>query len=94
MVRIAMQILWPAFLMAGVLETLVFAMVDPGDVRLFGGEALAWSPSGVYTLAFLVFWFVIATACAGTALLLIETDDPADTTGLQPKRPAVRRASL
>ena len=28
-----LQILWPAFLIAGVLEMLVFAVVDPEDLR-------------------------------------------------------------
>ena len=39
----ALTILWPAFLMAGVLEMLVFVVVDPSDLRWFGGEALNWS---------------------------------------------------
>jgi len=37
--RLAMTILWPAFLMAGVLEVLVFAVVDPGELHWFGGAA-------------------------------------------------------
>ena len=65
----AMAILWPAFLMAGVLETLVFALVDPGTLRWFGGAAVELSASAVYTLAFFVFWLVIATAGALTQLL-------------------------
>jgi len=31
-----MWIAWPAFLVAGVLEVLVFAMVDPQDIHWFG----------------------------------------------------------
>jgi hypothetical protein len=65
----AMAILWPAFLMAGVLEMLVFALVDPGNLHWFGGEQVTLSPSAVYTLAFFVFWGVIATAGALTQLL-------------------------
>ena len=70
----AMTILWPAFLMAGVLEMLVFALVDPASLHWFGGEQVALSPSAVYTLAFCVFWGVIATAGALTQLL----NQPAD----------------
>ena len=70
----AMAILWPAFLMAGVLEMLVFALVDPSSLHWFGGEQVVLSPSAVYTLAFFVFWVVIATAGALTHLL----DQPAD----------------
>jgi len=65
----ALTILWPAFLMAGVLEMLVFVVVDPGDLHWFGGEALNWSTQAVYTVTFLIFWGVIATAGALTALL-------------------------
>jgi hypothetical protein len=69
MTRLALQILWPAFLMAGVLEIAVFAMVDPSDLQWLGGAPLGVSRQAVYTLAFLVFWAVIAVASAITALL-------------------------
>ena len=75
MTRIALQILWPAFLMAGVLEVLVFALVDPGDLRWLGGEAIDVSRQAVYTLSFLVFWAVIAAAGAITTLLRRGVDD-------------------
>ena len=71
----AMTILWPAFLMAGVLEVLVFVVVDPGDLRWFGGPALDWSETAVYTVTFLIFWVVIATAGAMTALLGASADE-------------------
>jgi hypothetical protein len=67
--RRAITILWPAFLMAGVLEMLVFVVVDPGELRWFGGPALDWSASAVYTITFLIFWCVIATAGAVSAIL-------------------------
>jgi hypothetical protein len=65
-----MGIAWPAFLLAAVLEMVVFAMVDPGDLHWFG-EPLAWSRQAVYTLAFFVFWAVTAVSSALTALLVI-----------------------
>jgi hypothetical protein len=65
----ALLILWPAFLMAGVLEALVFAVVDPMTLHWFGAEALAWSASAVYSGTFLIFWGVIATSGAITQLL-------------------------
>lgn len=67
-----LAILWPSFLMAGVLEMLVFALVDPSALRWMGGESLALSSSAVYTLAFFVFWAVIA--CAGLLTRLLEGD--------------------
>lgn len=51
-----MVILWPAFLMASVLEALVFVWVDPAQLRWFGDTPLDLSPTAVHTLAFLLFW--------------------------------------
>jgi hypothetical protein len=75
MKRLAMTILWPAFLMAGVLEALVFAVVDPGELHWFGGAAIGWPAQAVYTITFLIFWIVISTAGALSTLLAIESDD-------------------
>lgn len=61
--------LWPSFLAAGVLEMVVFAMVDPGALHWFGGEPVDWSPTAVYTVAFFVFWAIIASAAGMTQLL-------------------------
>jgi len=44
-----MWIMWPAFLVAGLLEVLVFAMVDPQDLHWFG-QPVELSRQGVYTL--------------------------------------------
>ncbi len=82
----ALTILWPAFLMAGVLEMLVFVVVDPGDLHWFGGEALNWSTQAVYTVTFLIFWGVISIAGALTALLHTSADDiNADRSGRWPR---------
>ena len=62
-------ILWPAFVMAGVLEALVFVVVDPGALHWFGAEPLQWSASAVYSVTFLIFWGVVATSGALTQLL-------------------------
>jgi hypothetical protein len=64
-----LAILWPSFLMAGVLEMLVFALVDPTTLRWMGGEVLPLSSSAVYTVAFFVFWGAIAVAGLLTRLL-------------------------
>ena len=65
----ALLILWPAFLMAGVLEALVFVVVDPSALQWFGVEPLRWSVSAVYSVTFLIFWGAIATSGAITQLL-------------------------
>lgn len=65
-----MWIAWPAFLAACVMEMMVFALVDPGDLQ-WGGQPLALSRQGVYTLAFFAFWAVTAVASALTTLLAV-----------------------
>lgn len=65
----ALLILWPAFLMAGVLEALVFVVVDPSALQWAGGGSQRWSASAVYSVTFLVFWGVVATSGAITQLL-------------------------
>ncbi len=65
-------VLWPAFLMAGVTEMLVFAMVDPHDLHWLGGGPLEWPRSAIYTSAFFIFWAVISVAGGLTQLLLRE----------------------
>ncbi len=75
MKRLAMTILWPAFLMAGVLEALVFAVVDPAELHWFGGPALEWPTQAVYSVTFLIFWGAMVTAGALSALLSREADD-------------------
>ena len=69
-----MTILWPSFAMAGVLEGMVFSVVDPADLRWLGQVAVEASPQAVYTLSFLAFWAVISTSGALTALLWIDPD--------------------
>ena len=71
----ASSILWPAFLMAGVLEMLVFAVVDPREMRWFGGTLIGWSPLAIYSVTFLLFWAAVATAGALTALLSLSADE-------------------
>jgi hypothetical protein len=71
----ALRILWPAFLVAGVLEMLVFAVVDPHDLHWFGGPAIGWSAQAIYTVTFLIFWGAVATAGAITVLLWLEPDE-------------------
>ena len=69
--RRTMQILWPAFAAAGVLEMLVFAVVDPTGLQWFGGEPLEWSRNAVYTVTFFIFWGVIASSSAITQWLAL-----------------------
>lgn len=55
----AAQILWPAFIIAGILEMLVFAWVDPSTLILAG---LPLDEKGIYSLSFFVFWGFVSIA--------------------------------
>jgi hypothetical protein len=63
-----MWIVWPAFLMAGVLEMLVFAVVDPQDMHWFGSP-LDMSRQAIYTMTFFVFWGIAIVSSGLTTLL-------------------------
>jgi len=67
-----MWIVWPAFLVAGVLETLVFAFIDPHDVHWMG-QPIELSRQGVYTVSFFVFWTL---TCASSALTVLLSKSP------------------
>ena len=69
MKRLLLCVLWPAFLTAGVLDAMVFAVLDPRELRWFGGAAIGWTPVAVHSVTFLIFWAAIAAAAAMTALL-------------------------
>jgi hypothetical protein len=65
----ALVILWPAFVMAGVLEALVFVVVDPDQFAWWGHARIEWSRNAVYSVSFFLFWAVISTASAISHLL-------------------------
>lgn len=69
-----MWIVWPAFLTAGALEMLVFAMVDPQDLQWLG-MPLEMSRQAVYTLAFFAFWGITMASGALTALLAMSSQE-------------------
>jgi len=79
-----MWVVWPAFLVAGALEMLVFAMVDPQDLR-WAGQPLAISRQGIYTLAFFVFWALTLVACGLTALLAMTPQEVNQPTEQKPQ---------
>ena len=63
-----MWIAWPAFLVAAVLEMVVFALVDPANLQWFG-QPVTLSREAVYTLAFFVCWGMTMTSSVLTTLL-------------------------
>ena len=69
-----MVIAWPAFLVAAVLEMVVFALVDPSNLHWFGSP-LALTREAVYTLAFFVFWGLTMASSALTTLLSLPASE-------------------
>ena len=69
-----MWIIWPAFLMAGVIEMLVFSMIDPEDMYWFG-HPLEFSQQAIYTLSFFAFWLITSISGALTVLLALSPSE-------------------
>ncbi|WP_308446465.1 hypothetical protein [Chitinimonas sp. BJYL2] len=61
-----MYVLWPSFVMAGVMDALVFAVVDPSDLTWFGMQPMDLPRQAIYTMSFFVMWAVIAASSALT----------------------------
>ncbi|MBV9192043.1 MAG: hypothetical protein JO292_13280 [Betaproteobacteria bacterium] len=59
--KVAMIILWPAFLAAGVAEVLFFTVFDPSE---FGAGRMA-----AYSAGFLIFWLLAAASSTLTCFL-------------------------
>lgn len=57
-------VLWPAFIAAGIAETIFFTMIDPAQLYLFG-QRVEWSATATYSTGFLLFWLV----CIGSSLM-------------------------
>ena len=85
----AAPILWPAFLMAGVTEMLVFSVLDPSMLS-FG----AWHPEAttVYSLAFFAFWALMAAAAAASQWMSAaeQHDEPHRTESVRARRRRAR----
>jgi len=69
-----MWIAWPAFLVAAALEFMVFAVLDPQTLTLFG-EPAGWSREAIYTVTFFIFWLMMMLSGALTTLLAISPFD-------------------
>jgi len=61
-------VLWPGFVIAIPAVGVVFTLIDPADLHLFG-HPLALSRLGAYTLGFLFFWALGSASRALTCFL-------------------------
>lgn len=65
--RSLMWILWPSFLMAGVASAVVFALVDPLDVAIFGH--IRPEREFLYASGFFFFWLIAALSSLLTVFM-------------------------
>lgn len=65
--------LWPAFLLASILEVLVFAFVDPAQLQWLSTD-LSLTRHSIYSFAFFAFWAVSLIGCAFSVLLAQPAD--------------------
>lgn len=72
--RRAIWILWPAFIVGGLAETLFFTLFDPMDLHLFG-EPAGLSRTAVYSIGFFLFWVFAAASSAFTCFLQRTADE-------------------
>jgi len=63
-----MWILWPAFLVAGMADGLVFSLFNPQDMQIFG-QPVNLGPRAIYSIGFFLFWAFAAASSALTCLL-------------------------
>ncbi|MDO8694665.1 MAG: hypothetical protein Q7J51_11230 [Sheuella sp.] len=68
-----MWILWPSFLMAGLASAVVFALIDPLDVAIFG--YLRPEREVLYAAGFFFFWFMGAMSSLLTLYIVPQEGD-------------------
>lgn len=65
--RYLIWILWPSFLAAVIVSGIIFAVVDPIDIKFMGYISI--SRMTTYALGFFLFWFMAAISSAYTLKL-------------------------
>ncbi len=71
--RSLMWILWPSFLMACLASGVVFALIDPLDVAIFG--YLRPEREALYAAGFFFFWFIAALSSLLTLYIIPHEGD-------------------
>lgn len=61
-------VLWPAFLGAALADALLFTLIDPDTIMLFGVHSGVSRPSA-YTVGFFAFWIIMIAASVTTLWL-------------------------
>jgi hypothetical protein len=74
--RSLMWILWPSFMAAAAGRALIFALIDPLDVAIFGH--VPTGRTGFYTVSFFVLWVMAGLSSTLTAYLMPKAEEPED----------------
>ena len=84
--RSLIWILWPSFLVAAGAEALCFAVLDPGELTVFG-HSPSLSRTAIYSIGFFVFWGFAAASSGLTLLLQRSSQEVNDSRPPDPSRP-------
>jgi len=60
------QVLWPSFLVAGVVEAIFFTVINPRELYFFGAP-VHLDPLATYSIGFFAFWLI----CAASSLITV-----------------------
>jgi len=75
MLRLALTILWPSFLVAIVAEGFFFSLFDPHELTLLGSQ-MELTAIGAYTIGFFFFWIFCSLASMLTYYLISVPREP------------------
>lgn len=75
-------VLWPAFLGAALTDAMLFTLIDPETIMLFGVHSGVSRPAA-YTLGFFGFWLIMIAASVTTLWLHGENVPTRKDTGLR-----------
>lgn len=67
------QVLWPSFLVAGMVEVVFFTVINPRELYLLG-EPVYLDPLATYSIGFFAFWLI----CAASSLTTVYFQRSAD----------------
>lgn len=67
--KLAMWVLWPSFLAAGLAEMAVFSILDPDELVVFGRHVNA-SREAIYSIGFFLLWAICALSSIITLSVL------------------------
>lgn len=80
-VRVVGPVIWPSFLVSALATWVFFLAIDPADLHAATFPGWEIGRQTGYSIGFLMFWAVSATACFLTAVLVRRPDQQGDGVG-------------